>query len=273
MTITVQGRIRGLKADHPVTGIAVKYWNFPSGEPGVAIEDKFDKDIFSAIQIHAECYDSDSIMKLFLLLDALKEATDKYTEFHLVLPYIPFGRQDRYTDKGTSFSLKVFANMLNSFNLDGVLTFSPHSNVSKVLINNLQTCEPDLKFKEFFKDLKNPVLVAPDLGAEKRIHEYLKAFEKPVPIVVCLKDRDPTTGEIKGIKVPDVPEGADLIVVDDICDGGRTFIELAKYLPENRESLSLFVTHGIFSKGRDVLEEAGYDNVHCVFDFIEKSLW
>jgi phosphoribosylpyrophosphate synthetase len=54
-------------------------------------------------------------------------------------------------------------------------------------------------------------------------------------------------------------EGRDCIIVDDICDGGRTFIEIAKQLP-NTNSLTLVITHGIFSKGLKELE-AYFDKI------------
>ena len=45
-----------------------------------------------------------------------------------------------------------------------------------------------------------------------------------------------------------------VLIVDDICDGGRTFIELAKVLrAKGAETVDLYTTHGIYSKGTKVL--------------------
>ena len=45
-------------------------------------------------------------------------------------------------------------------------------------------------------------------------------------------------------------DGKDAIIVDDICDGGKTFIELAKVLKQkNVGKIYLVITHGIFSQG------------------------
>ena len=44
------------------------------------------------------------------------------------------------------------------------------------------------------------------------------------------------------------------IIVDDICDGGRTFIELGKIIRKDYDRLILCVTHGIFSKGVEPLD-------------------
>ena len=59
------------------------------------------------------------------------------------------------------------------------------------------------------------------------------------------------------------------VVTDDICDGGGTFIALIKNIKHKfckGSKFYLCVTHGIFSKGVDVLEEAGYDAVFAVND-------
>ena len=55
-----------------------------------------------------------------------------------------------------------------------------------------------------------------------------------------------------------------LIVVDDICDGGATFISLAESIKKYNEKANwyLIVTHGIFSKGVSELEK--YYNIMCV---------
>ncbi len=66
-----------------------------------------------------------------------------------------------------------------------------------------------------------------------------------------MKNRD-KTGKITHTDVfsPAPIEGYDCFIVDDICDGGRTFIELAKTLKEKgAEKIYLYITHGIFSNG------------------------
>jgi len=83
--------------------------------------------------------------------------------------------------------------------------------------------------------------------------------------------RDTKTGEIKSVVLRDeVPAGA-LLVVDDLCDGGRTFIELAKALP-NRPSTAtyLYVSHGIFSRGPDVLL-GYYDKIFTACDWTDSK--
>ena len=65
----------------------------------------------------------------------------------------------------------------------------------------------------------------------------------------------------------------DLIIVDDICDGGTTFIKLAQRIDEKiygRYRLDLYVTHGIFSRGLDVLRPY-FNHVYCLHTFLEND--
>ena len=70
-------------------------------------------------------------------------------------------------------------------------------------------------------------------------------------MIQASKRRDVATGKLSGFAV-DLPEGeGNYLVVDDICDGGGTFMGLADaaHASEYRATLDLFVTHGVFSKG------------------------
>ena len=98
------------------------------------------------------------------------------------------------------------------------------------------------------------LLISPDGGALKKIYkvsEYLGGVE----VVECSKSRDVKTGKLSGFKVySDDLEGKDCLIVDDICDGGGTFIGLAEELKnKNAGNLYLAVSHGIFNKGFESL--------------------
>ena len=76
-------------------------------------------------------------------------------------------------------------------------------------------------------------------------------------MVECSKSRDVKTGKLSGFKVyTDDLQGRDCIIIDDICDGGGTFMGLATALKQkNVGKLYLAVSHGIFSKGFDDLAQ------------------
>jgi ribose-phosphate pyrophosphokinase len=96
------------------------------------------------------------------------------------------------------------------------------------------------------------MLVAPDAGALKKTMELSRLAG--MPYIHADKKRNPENGEITGTAVHSSALGnQDVLIVDDICDGGRTFVELAKELKTlTTGKIYLYVTHGIFSKGLGV---------------------
>ena len=123
-------------------------------------------------------------------------------------------------------------------------------------------------------------LISPDAGALKKIYN-LQTFvgqNRCDNIRIGMKHRDTETGQITGTSVDGQPLRTIGVVVDDICDGGRTFIELAKTIRKDYAKLILCVTHGIFSKGLEPLFE-WYDEVHTTnswggserFAFVDKG--
>ena len=102
---------------------------------------------------------------------------------------------------------------------------------------------------------KYDVVVAPDAGAEKRAANVARCLN--LPLCRAWKNRDLQTGNITGFGFGELPnkEKIRALIVDDICDGGGTFVGLAQILKEKVSSLDLFVTHGIFSKGTKELKK------------------
>jgi len=267
-------KIEYYQSDGSMKEMFYKKTTFSSGEIGITFDDILPPDI--SIVVRAEVVTPDDIMELMLISDNLQHLYPN-SKKSLIIPYIPFGRQDRRTNgERDAFSLKVFANIVNSFKYDNIFTYSPHSQAISLLFDQISCLEPydNHTFKTLVPDItlsENTIIVAPDNGAEKRCYKFAETYKIP-DVYVCSKRRNAATGQITGMVAPNIPEDKDIIVVDDICDGGRTFIELEKVLPKNRKSLTLFVTHGIFSKGRQILLDSGYDNVYSYFNFIEKRL-
>lgn len=204
---------------------------------------------------------SSEVMTTFLALNALKNLYPE-AKFELFMPYIPYARQDRIMVPGEPESIKVFANMLNSFNFNKVFVLDPHSNVSTALINNVKLLDTNIFVKRSFDNIKlihkdeidDIVLVSPDAGAEKKIYDIAKNLDIN-DIIFGSKYRDVKTGRI--IKTSFVGDVKDKICVinDDIIDGGATFVELANILKSaGAKKVYLIVAHGIFSKGIDGLK-------------------
>lgn len=249
-----------------------KEFIFPAGEVSVKLNNNYRYFEYGGENtILARIQNSDDLFKLALLKDAL-ERMDK-SPINLFLPYIPYARQDRVCDKGEAFSLKVFANFLNSLQFNKVTVVDPHSLVSEALIDRVKVItQLDVinKNLEFSKRAAGCMLISPDAGANKKTAE-IAAFFNHSSFVRADKLRDLTNGKIKEtIVYYDDFKGRDVCVVDDICDGGKSFTELAKVCKaKNCGKFILYVTHGIFSKGVDCLFNEGIDEIWTTNSFGE----
>ena len=157
---------------------------------------------------------------------------------------------------GEPLSVKVYADIINMLGFRKVIVFDPHSDVTPAVLDNCEVI-PNHRFIELItKKITSPVLlVSPDAGALKKIYK-VSEFLGGVEVVECGKRRDVRTGNLAGFTVhADDLGGKDCLIVDDICDGGGTFIGLANVLKsKNAGKLYLAVSHGIFSRGFDELE-------------------
>jgi len=193
---------------------------------------------------------------------ALKEIGVK--NVNLYIPYCIGGRSDRkFQEGGINYIKQVIAPIINSQNFGEVRIMDPHSDVLEACINNFVKISNDDLVLKALKSILNSdntlnkiCLVSPDAGAYKKIFDVAMKFGID-KIITATKVRDVKTGKILHTEIPTLDQHNDLkyVIVDDICDGGRTFIELAKAIHVSRPTAEtyLVVTHGIFSAGFDSL--------------------
>jgi ribose-phosphate pyrophosphokinase len=245
----------------------IEFFSFPGGERHVRLPRGVQppRDCVGRYEsprdwtIEARVYTPADIMDLMLVTDALRRAIPAASTLRLVLPYVPYARQDRVAVEGEPLSAAVFCNLINALAFDEVEIWDPHSDVTPALLKNVrirstkELMQITFRAKAGLALLRECAFVAPDAGARKRVSALAQAFNNEV--VFADKKRDPVTGKLSGAQVQgDVP-AKPLLVVDDICDGGGTFIELARVLREKTDQpLYLYVTHGLFTKGLEPLK-------------------
>lgn len=157
-----------------------------------------------------------------------------------LIPYFPGARQDR----GKPLGGLVYARLIESMRADHLVTFDPHSSAVVGFMPGMSYLRPaDIAGQ--FVGPKYTGVIAPDRGAFERAQGVAEALG--VPVYQALKKRDFETGKLSNFTCEPLPESGTLLVVDDICDGGGTFIGLAGAtgLPPSR--LHLYVSHGVFS--------------------------
>lgn len=221
--------------------------------------------------------DMNDFMLLAQLVDAVRHVTDVAVS-HLELAWLPWARQDRHMVNGDSFALKVFANQLNTLNFNKVFLLDPHSDAAAAAINNSvviaqETCLMKSENLRQAISTGKLMLVAPDAGALKKIHNVAKASGAR-DYAILTKERDVATGNLTGFSlVSGNVAGKDVLIVDDLCDAGGTFIGSAQVLRDaGARSVSLYVTHGVFSKGVENLLNNGIDAIYTTTSFASSEL-
>lgn len=243
------------------------YFKFPAGE----VHCKIDSNPYKAMpeMIYRPFLRTDNLNDY--LISCLFEADVKHYQTGwspaLFLPYLPYSRQDRRTSGHEPFAIKVIGNLLNTAPLKNVITLDIHSDVAYACINNLVCISPLQIWKSTLRDIgvKDKTLVIPDAGAFKKLESFSPMFGNTV---VALKHRNTDTGRLEVKHVVGEVEGKHCIIVDDICDGGMTFILLANELyARGAKRVDLMVTHGIFSKGFAPLWSAGIGKIYTTDSF------
>lgn len=237
---------------------------FPGGETHVDVSHIMLKK-FKEVTLKVNLRNAEDIMKLLLVTDAIRRYKPD-TIIHLDMVYIPYARQDRVCKAGEAFSLNVFANIINSQNYSTITALDAHSKVSENLIHNLKVKTNSVYAENAissssFKTHKI-VLVVPDKGAVGKsldiYSDWVYRFKTRNVIIDTVrfeKERSPINGKIIGMDFAEddphvIDQDAIYYIIDDICDGGRTFVEIGKILKSKGiKDIRLFVTHGIFSNG------------------------
>lgn len=167
---------------------------------------------------------------------------------NLVIPYLPYARQDKGIRNDETFALRTFASIITG-TFDRITTFDVHSSVARELLSSPITTfanmAPDFTFTRDYD-----VVIFPDAGAMERYGHLIDIYNQQV--MYGEKVRDQQTGWITkyDLKGDYLLTDLDVIVVDDLCDGGATFEILAESI--NRMipgRVDLYVSHGLFSKG------------------------
>ena len=244
--------------------IPIKYSTFPAGECYVKLEDAEEVAQHSQFTIIVTAADAETIMRILLIADAIRAI--------VVAPYIvarfdylPYGRQDRVCSKGESFSLKVFSDILAT-RIDKVVSYDIHSEVGSNLFTDYglpytrKFINVDTGVSAFLKDMlptgRKTLVLSPDAGAKKRMEKFKHALQLSDGHT-AYKERTSegiTTYLQKSAKLT----AAEVIIIpDDICDGGGTFLALEKEIRKHNSTaiLVLVISHGIFSKGTKPLTD------------------
>lgn len=180
---------------------------------------------------------------------------------NLHMPYLPYGRQDKDVSNESTFALRVFGRMIESMGFDKITTLDAHSDMLyKMMPHKFENIHPSKEISQALREVGATAIAFPDKGACDRY--FGKDETIGHELVIGHKVRNQFSGYIEKYKIQGNPKDRNVLIIDDICDGGMTFILLAKdLLKAGAKSVNLYVTHGIFSKGTGVLKQAGISRI------------
>ena len=252
--------------------ISFKVSKFPDGQQSITIAPIQTP---LTIQIRSRL-NSFKDLELIICANKALRNNESSQRISLYVPYFLGARSDRkFEDGGINYLKDVICPLVNSQNFDSVFIVDPHSDVTEALINNFHKTSNQALVNWALRKInsENYLLVSPDAGALKKVFSVAENIEYKKDIIIASKHRGVdgkiTHTDVPGFGVYDVSK--DIIIIDDICDGGRTFIEIAKTINQIRTLSSvsnihgknyLIVTHGIFSAGFDELAKY-FDGIYC----------
>tara|TARA_R110000868_G_scaffold1452_5_gene11420 strand:- start:4756 stop:5628 length:873 start_codon:yes stop_codon:yes gene_type:complete len=259
--------------------IAYKVSQFPDGQQTVDLLEWNKLDTYPyGVRVTSRL---NSFKDLEVIICAVQAIRNLYPtrEIALYVPYFVGARSDRkFAQGGVNYLKQVICPIINSLNLNTVLVLDPHSDVLEACLNNYEKMDNHLLVKYALAGIDNKdgardriCLVSPDAGAYKKIFDVAKKFEIE-NIITATKVRDMKTGRILRTEIPTLDQHKELnyVIIDDICDGGRTFTELAKAIKGSRPTAKVYlvVTHGIFSAGFDDLNKL-FEGIYCTNSYRE----
>lgn len=256
--------------------VPIKVVNFSDGSSNIKLEVpeylvKYPPSAYYSISVDPTTPADAYMWEISLAQDAVCRTFGCFKKSILNLPYLPHARADRVFENGNSLPLGVFLDSILGFT--EVMLTDPHSDfifqkeyhqVIEVSIKPQHQC-----FIDVVKDIESgSVLVSPDKGAAKKIYQLQQRLDTHTIatfVIEADKKRDVSTGRILETTLPEDFDyvGKTFYIVDDLCDGGGTFIPLAQKLKDlGAKEVNLYVTHMIGAKGLDIFKGV-IDNVFC----------
>lgn len=236
---------------------------FPDGE----IQVKFIEEIDCREEYKVACRIV-SPADLFILQQVSDILRRHEVRFSIYIYYLMGMRMDRVMSFLRPFTLKIVAGIVDGLGAESVTVYAPHSIVSEKMFRKTRFKQESMKGLIYSGILskENYLLVFPDKGAYSR---YRNEFS--FDYTRCEKVRNPETGKIESIEFLDknkIVSSTKALVIDDLLDGGGTFVGLAEKAKEiNPEiELSLYTDHAVNREGLLKVSKH-YDKVYTTNSF------
>lgn len=206
-----------------------------------------------------------ALMTMLLANDAMRRAS--VSGITLVLPYIPYLRQDRKDKPRVPISARMIADLIESNDaVKGLITIDMHAEQEQgffsIPVDNLTGIKVFSEHvrEKFGNNLSDVVMLAPDFGGAVRNRRFAHTLGD-VPVCILEKRRTGDKTEILTV-IGESVEDKIVVMHEDMIDTGGTAIKSITKLMEGEKiprEIYLCATHGIFS--RDAKENFRRQNI------------
>ncbi|MDD2573067.1 MAG: ribose-phosphate pyrophosphokinase [Bacillota bacterium] len=189
---------------------------------------------------------NDNLMELLIIMDALKRASaDRITA---VIPYYGYARQDRKSKARDPITAKLVADLISVAGADRILTMDLHAaqiqGYFNIPVDHLLGA-PILAEYFMGKDMKDAVVVSPDVGGVARARYFADMMNLPIAIV---DKRRPKANVAEVMNVIGDIRNKVVIFIDDIIDTGGSITEAANATQKlGAKNIFACCTHAVFS--------------------------
>lgn len=188
----------------------------------------------------------DNIMELLLMIDAARRASA--ARITVVMPYYGYSRQDRKDQPRVAIGAKLVANMIQGAGADRVLGVDFHQHQLQgffdIPVDHLYAA-PVFTAHYRKKQLKDLVVVAPDVGSAKMARGFAKRLDATFAIV---DKRRPKANVAEVLNVVGEVADRDCLIADDMIDTAGTMCEAARALKNlGARDVYICATHALLS--------------------------
>ena len=233
---------------------------FPDGESKVTLQKIPKKSVILVVQSTYPPVDTNLLQTLSIISQVRKVSSRTFA----IMPYMGYARQDKQFLNGEVITMSAVAKMLQSVGAKKVIVVDIHSNIAlnhfKIPTENVSAI-PELA--KYFKklNLKNPLVVSPDMGGYSRSKKFASLLK--TDFIVLKKHRDRKTGRVSIQTTKADVQGKDLILVDDIISTGGSIIKAAQFLKKQKcKRVFVACTHGLLVEGAEKkIRKAGVSRI------------
>ncbi|HTK31510.1 MAG TPA: ribose-phosphate pyrophosphokinase [Candidatus Saccharimonadaceae bacterium] len=217
---------------------------FEDGEVSVKFNENIrGSDVFI---VQATGAPAENLMELLVMLDAAKRASCRRVT--AVLPYFGYARQDRKDQPRAPITAKLVANLITTAGADRALTMDLHSaqiqGFFDIPFDHLYAA-PVLVEHFAQKNIKDLIVVAPDIGSVKMARAYAKRLGCDLALV---DKRRPRADAVEIMNIIGDVEGKNVVLFDDVVTTARTLCQAAIAIrAQGAREIYAGVTHGVFS--------------------------